>query len=161
MKARWIIVALAISAAFAFALSVQGGRWWSIANNVEIGPFNSHSCVSGECRATSLGWIGGTDRWMRTGIGAWAAGILSMLLLLANAAAVASKRLPRLLAKTALVAIGTAAVTGGLFVAQFPGLQGAAVDRGLWLFAAAVVLGAAAMVQMLRARPVEPAAQPS
>lgn len=159
MKGRWLIVGIAVVAAVAFALSVQAGRWWAVAGSdagFEIGPIGSYRCFGGDCRSVGLGWIGGTERWMRTGAGVWAAGMLSMLILLVVAAGVAARRVPRLAAKTALVSIGTAAVTGALFVAQFPGVQGAEVDRGLPLFFAAIVLGAAACVAALRARPAAP-----
>jgi hypothetical protein len=151
VKARWIIVGIAVVAAAAFAVSVQAGRWWSVAG-FEIGPFGSYRCFGGECRSAGLGWIGGTERWMRTGTGVWAAGLLSMLVLLGVAAAVAARRVPRLVAKMALVSIATAAVTGTLFVIQFPGVQGAEMDRGIPLFVAAIVLGAAACIAVLRAR---------
>jgi len=159
VRARWLIVVIAVAAAGAFALSVQAGRWWSVAGfdaGFEIGPVGSYRCFSGDCRSVGLGWLGGTERWMRTGTGVWAAGFLSMILLLVVAGAVAARRAPRLVAKTALVSIGTAAVTGALFAAQFPGVQGAEVDRGLPLFGAAIVLGAAACVAALRARPAAP-----
>ncbi|HWU88473.1 MAG TPA: hypothetical protein VN253_14400 [Kofleriaceae bacterium] len=149
-KVRWPIVALALAAGAAFAVSVQAGRWWSV-GGFEIGPSGSYRCFSGECKTTGLGWIGGSERWMRTGTGAWTAGLISMLLLIAVAAAAAAGRAPRLLAKTALVSIATAAVTGALFVVEFPGVQGASADRGMWLFVAAIVLGAAACIAVLRA----------
>lgn len=150
MKSRWLTVALAVIAAAAFALSVQAGRWWSV-GGFEIGPFGSYRCFDGECKTTGLGWIGGSERWMRTGTGVWTAGFLSMFLLIVVAGAVAARRVPRLAAKTALVSIATAAVTGALFVAQFPGVQGASADRGLWLFGVALALGVAACVAVLRA----------
>lgn len=150
MKFRWIIVAIALIAASAFALSVQGGRWWSV-SEVEIGPFGSRQCFDGECRPAGLGWVGGSERWMRTGIGTWAAGFLSMFLLVVLAGTVAARRVPRLLAKMTLVSIVTAALAGTWFVVQYPGVQGASADRGLWLFVGAVVLGAIAAIGVLRA----------
>ncbi len=151
VKSRWIIVAIALIAASAFAVSVWAGRWWSI-GDVEIGPFGSKQCFGGDCRPTSLTWIGGSERWMRTGMATWAGGLISMLVLLIIAAAVAARRVPRLAARTALVAIGTAVVAGISFIVQYPGVDGASVDRGLWLFGAAVVLGAFAAISVLRAR---------
>ncbi len=151
MKSRWIIVAIALVAASAFAVSVWAGRWWSI-GDVEIGPFGSKQCFGGDCRPTSLTWVGGSERWMRMGMATWAGGLISMLVLMIVAAAVAAKRVPRLAARTALVAIGTAMITGIAFIAQYPGVDGASVDRGLWLFACAVVLGAVAAISVLRAR---------
>lgn len=146
------MVGVAVIAAAAFTISVQAGRWWSVAG-FEIGPFGSYRCFGGECKSAGLGWIGGSERWMRTGTGAWTAGLLSMLLLLVVAGAVAAGRAPRLAAKVALVSIATAVVTGALFVIQFPGVEGAALDRGVLLFAAAIVLGATACIAVLRHRP--------
>lgn len=151
LRSRWIIVAIAVLAACAFALSVQAGRWWSVAG-FEIGPFGSHRCFAGECKSAGLGWVGGDERWIRTGTGVWAAGLIAMLVLLVVAGGVAAKRTPRLAAKTALVAVATAAVTGALFIGTFPGVQGATIDRGVWLFAVAIALGVTACVMVLRRR---------
>lgn len=154
VRGRWIIVGLAVVAAVAFALSVQAGRWWSV-EGVEIGPFGAQRCFGGDCKAAGLGWTGGSERWMRTGVGAGTGGLLSTLTLLIVAAGVAARRAPRLAAKVALVSIGTAAITGALFVIERPAVQGLGVDRGLPLFGAAVALGAAACVAVLRARPAD------
>ncbi len=145
VRGRWLIVGIAVVAAAAFAISVQGGRWWSVAgvDGVEIGPFGAKSCFGGDCKSAGLGWTGGTERWMRTGTGAGTAGLLSMLTLLIVAAGAAARRVPRLAAKVALVSIATAAVTGALFAIQLPSMPSVEVDRGLALFAAAIVLGAA------------------
>lgn len=151
MKSRWPIVAIALLAAAAFAISVWAGRWWSI-ESVEIGPFRSRQCFGGECRPTNLTWIGGTERWMRMGMATWAGGLISMLVLVITAAGVAAKRIPRLAAKTALVAIATVALTGALFVMQYPGVDGATVDRGLWLWLAGILLGGIAAVSVVRAK---------
>jgi hypothetical protein len=96
-------------------------------------------------------------------MGTWAGGLLSALVLAVLAAGVASKRVPKLAAKTALVSIATTLVAGALFIAQYPGVQGAGVDRGIVIFAIANVIGAIAAVMVLRARPVatEAAAAPS
>lgn len=149
MKTRWVIVAFALAAATAFAISVWAGRWWSI-GNVEIGPFGSKQCFGGDCRPANLGWVGGSERWMRMGMATWAGGLIAMFVLMIVAGAVAARRRPVLAARTALVAIGTAVIAGVLFVAQYPGVDGASVDRGLFLFAVAVVLGAAAAIGALR-----------
>lgn len=150
MQRRWIIVVLALVAATAFAISVQTGRWWSV-GDVEIGPFGSKHCFDGDCRPASLSWVGGTTRWARTGMGTWAGGLVSALVLAVMAAAVASRRVPRLAAKTALVAIATTLAAGSLFIAQYPGVRGAGMDRGIPLFLVAIVLGAAVAVGVLRA----------
>lgn len=153
MKNRWIIIILALAAACAFAISVQMGRWWSIgdAGQVEIGPFGSRNCFQGDCRSAGLGWIGASEVWMRTGIATWAGGLVSMFVLVIAAGALAAKRTPRLVAKSALVAIVTAALAGGVFIAKFPGVGGAHVDRGIYAFAIAIVLGVVAMVWVVRA----------
>jgi hypothetical protein len=157
VRARWIIVGIAIAAAAVFALSVQAGRWWLMPDleGLEIGPLGSRHCFGGECKAAGLGWLrrsGGIERWIRTGTGVWAAGLLSMLVLLGVAGAVAAKRVPRLAAKMALVSIGTAAVTGTLFVIQFPGVQGIEMGRGIPLYGIGIALGAAACIAVLRTR---------
>jgi hypothetical protein len=157
VKFRWVTLVCALVASAAFALSVQGGKWWSV-GGVAIGPLGSRHCFGGECRSSGLGWIGGTDRWVRTGVGAWAAALLAMLLLLMVAAAVAAGRVPKLVAKSALVAIGTAAITGTLFVVQFPDADvDVHMDRGLLLFVVGIVAGVAAGVLVLRAvKPADP-----
>ncbi len=149
MNRRWLIIVLALTAATAFALSVWAGRWWSI-GDVEIGPFGSKQCFGGDCRPTNLGWVGGSERWMRMGMATWAGGLIAMFVLMIVAGAVAAKRRPVLAARTALVAIGTVVIAGGLFIAQYPGVDGSSVDRGLWLFIAAVVLGLVAAIETLR-----------
>jgi hypothetical protein len=155
VKHRWIIVALALVAASAFAVAAIAGRWWSIGDVAEIGPFRSLRCFGegGECEAAGLNWIGGSERWMRTGMGAWAGCLISTFVLCVTAAAVAAKRIPKLAAKTSLVSVATAALAGTAFIVQFPGVEGAKIDRGIYLFAIGIVLGAIAAISVLRARP--------
>lgn len=146
---------VAIAAAAAFAISVHGGRWWSAgeaAMGLEIGPAGVHRCVAGTCTDAGLGWVSASERWIRTGTGVWAAGLLSMIALLALAAGVAAKRVPRLMAKFTFMSCAMATVTGALFFVQFPNTQGASIDRGLPCFVAAIALGIAACVTVLRAR---------
>lgn len=150
MNRRWLIIVLALVAATAFALSVWAGRWWSVGGSVEIGPFGSKQCFGGECRPANLGWVGGSERWMRMGMATWAGGLIAMFVLMIVAGAVAARRRPILAARTALVAIGTAVIAGVLFIVQFPGVDGSTVDRGLFLFVGAVVLGVAAAIGALR-----------
>lgn len=149
MPRRWIIVVLALVAATLFAISVQTGRWWSV-GDVEIGPFGSKHCFDGDCRPASLSWIGGSERWARTGMGTWVGGLLSALVLAIMAAAAAARRTPKLAAKTALVSIATTLVAGVLFIAQYPGVQGAGIDRGVLFFALALVIGAGAALMVFR-----------
>ncbi|MDB4961330.1 MAG: hypothetical protein JWP01_1329 [Myxococcales bacterium] len=150
MKHRWIFVVLALLAATAFAMSVQGGRWWSI-DDVTIGPYGAKHCFGGECKNAGLAWIGGSERWMRTGMGTWAGGLLSALMLLVVAAGLAAKRIPKLAAKTTIVAIATTVIAGIAFIAQFPGVEGAGLDRGLYLFIGGTIAGLATAVSVMRA----------
>ena len=152
MKARWGIIVLALLSASAFALSVQGGRWWSVMN-VEIGPFGSRRCFGNECGPAGLGWIGAGEGWSRLGMATWAAALVSMAVLVVLAAALAAKRVPRMVAKVALSAIATATLVGALFASKFPGVDGAGVDRGLPLYGVAIALGVAASILTLRMRP--------
>lgn len=152
MKFRWTIVALALLAAAGFACAVQLGRWWAV-GDVEVGPFGSRHCfAAGGCQPAGLGWIGGTPQWMRFGMATWAGGLIAMFALVVMAAAIAARRVPRLAAKAVLVSIATAAITGTVFIAQFPGIDGAHLDRGAWLFGGAVLLGIVAAIGVLRAR---------
>ncbi len=143
----------ALLSAIAFAMSVQGGRWWAM-EGVEVGPFGTRRCFSGSCSSTGLSWLGGSERWMRTGIATWAAGLLAVAVLVVIAGAIAAKRAPRLAAKLAVMTIATAAIAGGLFVAQFPSAYAPAAElaRGVWLFIAAIVLGAVAAISVLRTK---------
>jgi hypothetical protein len=150
LRYRWPVVALALVAASAFAVSVQAGRWWSIAE-VEIGPFGSRSPFGGP---GTLSWAGSSARWERFGIATWAGGLIAMFVLVVLAGAVAAHRVPRLAAKTALVAIVTATLVAIGFIAARPenGLP-FAMDRGVALFAAAVVAGGIAAIAVLRSPP--------
>lgn len=154
MKYRWFVVLLALAAASAFALSVQAGRWWSI-EGVEIGPSGSRSRFGGP---GDLSWAGGSARWERFGIATWAGGLIAMFVLVVLAGAVAANRVPRLAARTALVAIATATLAAIAFVATRPdnGLA-FAIDRGVFLFVAAVVAGVISGVAVLRSPPRAPA----
>lgn len=146
-KRRWIIVVEALAAASGFALSVQGGRWWSI-GDVAVGPLGAKSPFGG---LGGLSWAGGGARWERLGTATWAAGAIAMFVLIVVAGAVAAHRTPRLAAKTALVAIATAALAAAGFVAARPD-QGLPFElgRGVVLFGAAVITGALAAIGVLR-----------
>ena len=149
---RWIPIMFALLSAIAFAMSVQGGRWWSI-DDAEIGPFGGRQCFDHQCRPTNLAWLGEHERCVRTGMATWAAGLIALTVLVVVAGAVAAKRTPRLAAKMALVSIVTAAIVGGLFYFQFPSAQfpSAEPGRGILLYVAALVLGVAATIPVLRA----------
>jgi len=147
-----VTVALALLAGIAFAISVQGGQWWVIDEST-VGPFGGRRCFDGTCDPAGLAWIGAGDRWMRIGIATWTAGMIALFVLVVLAAAVAAKRVPRLAAKTALVAIATAMVVGGLFFAQFPSDRfPSSIGRGVWVFVIAIVLGSAAAISVLRVK---------
>src|SRR2546423_9999409 len=103
---RWIVVALAVAAACAFALSVQNA-WWSV-GEVTIGPFGAHHCFGGDCRATGLSWLGGSGLWMRSAVATRVAGLIAMLALVIVRGGVAPRRTPRLFARAPLVSIATA-----------------------------------------------------
>lgn len=138
---------LAVAAASAFALSAQGGRWWSI-GEVAIGPFGAHSPYGG---AGGLSWAGGSPRWERFGVATGAGSLIAMFVLLVVAGAVAANRAPRLAARTAFVAIATASLAAIGFVATRPDGLPFALDRGVALFAVAVVTGVLGSLAVLRA----------
>jgi hypothetical protein len=156
LKNRWVIVAIALTAASAFALSVQAGRWWVI-DNVELGPHGTHSPFSGP---GDLSWVAGSARWERFGVTTWAAGLIAMFVLLVLAGGLAAGRVPRLAARTALVAIATATLVAVAFVMTRPdnGLP-FELARGTWLFAYAVVGGVVAAIGALRLPAPPPARQ--
>ena len=151
-RLRLLAIGLALVAGIAFAISVQRGPWWVI-GEAEVGPFGARRCFDNTCAPASLTWLGGGDRWIRIGMATWAAGMISVFLLVVMAAAVAAKRVPRLIAKTTLVSIATATCAGAAFFAKFPGdeFPAATTARGVWLFALALVLGTAAAIAVLRA----------
>jgi hypothetical protein len=155
-RSRIVALVLALAAAAAFALSMQAA-WWT-AGEVSIGPFGARHCFGGECRETGLSWIGGTDLWMRAGVAARAGGYIAMFVLVIVAGALAARRVPRLMAKAAIVSILTATATGVYFAAAFPGLGGSSVGHGIILFAAAIGLGMASAVATLRLN--DPSSEP-
>jgi len=149
LKHRWLLVGCALVAASGFALSVQGGRWWSI-GDVTIGPLGARSPFGG---LGGFSWAGGSARWERFGTATSAAGLIAMFVLIVVAGALAARRVPRLAAKTAVVSIATAALAGTAFVASRPnnGLP-FELDRGVALFAVGVIAGGLAAAGVLRAR---------
>ena len=160
-RSRWLVVGLALVAAVAFAVSVQAGRWWSL-EDFEIGPFGSRNCLGGDCHASSNAWVGGSDLWLRTGMATWAGGLLATLALLVVAAGTAAGRVPQLAARTSIVAVGTAALAGIAFFVNFPSAMSEIhIDRGVFLFGFALVVGAAAPIIVLRASRAAQAARPA
>ena len=154
MKGRWLVIALALAAACAFAFSVQLGRWWAIGADVEIGPFGSRHCYGvGGCKIGDLFWVGGGDRWMRLGMATWAGGLVAAFMLVVMSARLAANKVPKLVAKSVLVAIATASLAGTVFVATFPGIEGASLSRGAFLYMIGVALALTAAISVLRANP--------
>ena len=151
LKHRWFLVAAALVAASGFALSVQGGHWWSI-GDISIGPLGARSPFGG---LGGFSWAGGSARWERFGIATSAAGLIAMFVLIVVAGALAARRVPRLAAKTAVASIATAALAGTAFVVARPhnGLP-FELDRGVALFGLGVIAGALAAAGVLRSRPV-------
>ena len=147
---RWLCALLGLFGAGAFAVSVQAGKWWSVASMVEIGPHHSRRCFDGDCVATGMTWIGGSAQWERFGVATWAAGLVGALCLVLLGATVAAGRIPKLVAKMTLVAMATALVASTAFIAKFPGVEGATLDRGALLYIVAMVLGATAAISTLR-----------
>lgn len=151
MKSRWLVIALALAAACVFAFSVQLGRWWAL-GDIEIGPYGSRHCFGGgPCKLDDVAWVGGGDRWMRLGMATWAGGLVTMFMLVMMSARLAANKLPKLLAKSVLVSIATASLAGTAFVATFPGVEGAGLARGAWLFVLGIALALAAAIWVLRA----------
>jgi hypothetical protein len=142
---KWLVVALALVAASAFAISVQAGVWWSV-GQVSFGPFGTDRCFGGSCARTDLGWMGGSDLWMRSAVAVGAAGAIASFLLVLLAGATAAGRLPRVVARSTLVAIATSFACATYFMTQRPAVEGASLDRGALLFAGGIVIGTAACV---------------
>jgi hypothetical protein len=150
MKSRWIGVALALLGAFGFALGVQSA-WWSV-SDVAIGPFGTRHCFGGDCGERGLAWIGqeATELWIRSAVATRAAGYIAMFALIMLAAGVAAKRQPLLVARGTLAAILTATATGIYFLAAFPGVAGASIDRGVFMYVGGILFGTVAAIRVLR-----------
>jgi hypothetical protein len=150
MKSRWLALGVALVGAAALALaSIE--PWW-IAGEAAIGPFGTHHCFGGDCQSTGLSWLGGTDLWMRAAVATRAAAVIASALLVLLAGALAARRVPRLVARTTIVALSAATVTGAYFVAKFPPPGGEHVALGPFLYAGGIVTGAVAAVLVQRLR---------
>jgi hypothetical protein len=144
-----VTIAAALAGATLLAIAVQGARWWQV-GDVSIGPISSHRCFSGECRVVGLGWLGGGTGWARLGQATYVAALLAALLAVIVAGTLAAKRVVRVAAKSGLVAAGTALVAGGLFLAMFPGADGASLGHGVWMYTGGLALAIAAHVLLLK-----------
>jgi hypothetical protein len=149
VKSRWLFVGIAVVSAALFALSTWIGEWWTDVA-VAIGPMGTHGCVGGVCGG-GLRWTGGSDFWMRTAVATWAGSLLTMVLLLGVAGAFAANRVPKLLAKSTLTSLATTAIVGIYFIAKMPDMPGLEVAQGMFLFVAAIVLGAVTPIRALQA----------
>ncbi len=147
---RLATIVLAIIAAGCFALAVQGGYWWRI-GEIGVGPLSTQRCFDGRCEAGTLAWAGGSEVWERAGIATWAAGMVSALVLVALAGALAARRGGKLAASVVMIATATAVVAGGVFVTQRPGVHGLEVARGTWFYGIATLAAITATISTLRA----------
>src|SRR5512142_849332 len=148
MKSRWLALGLALVGAAALALS-SIEAWWT-AGEAAIGPFGTHHCFGDDCQSTGLSWLGGSDIWMRSAVASRAAALIATALLVLLAGAVAAKRVPKLVARTTMVALSAAIVVGAYFFAKFPSPGGDRMAVGPALYAAGIVLGAIAAILVYR-----------
>ena len=159
---RIAIVGVSLIAACLLLFSVEAGRWWSIGDAVTIGPVSSTSCFTtsddpagadpaavGDCKPGGLGWVQGSALWQKAGMATYAAGLIAAFVLVVLAGGVAAGRPGRLAAGTAVVGAITMTGMGVLFIATYPGLQGSAIDRGVWFFAGGVVAAVVAAAIVL------------
>jgi len=151
---RIVTLIVALAAGACFALSVQGGHWWTVGEHT-IGPVQSERCFQGSgCEKTDLAWTDGSDAWARAGVATWAAGMVAMVVMLALAGALAAKQRGRLAAQVALIATMTAIVAGALFQQLHPTgpiVHGMALARGSYLYGVAIVAALGAAIATLRA----------
>jgi len=148
MKSRWLALALALVGAAALALS-SIEAWWT-AGEVTIGVFGTHHCFGGDCQSTGLSWLDGSDIWMRSAVATRAAAIIACALLVLLAGALAAKRVPKLVARTTMVALAAGVVVGGYFVWKYPSPGGDHMTLGAALYAGGIVLGAIAAILVYR-----------
>jgi hypothetical protein len=148
MKSRWLALGLALVGAAALALS-SIEPWW-LAGEAAIGPFGTHHCFGGDCQSSGLSWLGGTDIWLRSAVATRAAAIIASALLVLLAGALAAKRVPRLVARTTMIALSAAVVVGGYFVWKYPSPGGDHMAIGTALYGAGIFLGAIAAILVYR-----------
>jgi hypothetical protein len=152
---RLLTIVFSVGGAALLALAVQGGRWWQV-GDVSVGPMFSAECFSGPCRQTDLGWMGGSDGWMRLGTATYVAGLCAAATAIFVAGAVAARRVPRLAAGCSLVSILIASAASVGFILGVPRMQGMAVGRGLLLFFSGLTMVLFAVVTILRAEEPNP-----
>jgi len=87
---------------------------------------------------------------MRTAVATWVGSLLTMVLLLGVAGAIAANRMPKLLAKSVLTSLVTTAIAGAYFAIKLPEMPGTTIGQGLIAFIAACVLGAVTAIRVIR-----------
>jgi hypothetical protein len=140
---------MAVAAAASLSISIGAGRWWSIGGVFDLGPFGARQCNDDGCVPANLPLDGG-PRWERLAVATGAACLITSLVMLIVASALAAGRTPKLLGKTAIVAVATALVAGAMFVALAPAMASGSLDRGFYLFVVGLVLAGAVGVSVSR-----------
>ncbi len=144
---RWTSIAMLVASAAAFALSVGGGRWWSVGDSFLVGPLGAQQCSGDDCVPAAF-WLDAGPRFERAATATAAAGFVAMVVALVLAGALAAGRAPRLLWKMMVTSLATAVAAAGLWIASYPGLPGASIDRGMVLYGGAIAAAAAALAMM-------------
>ena len=108
-----------------------------------IGLRSVEMCRADECTYRPLEQFERDVGWIRTGVAAYTAALLTGGIVLALALTAALRRRQNLLAKTALVAAGSAAVTGMLFIAASPQYSGMQFDYSVFMYFVGSVLSVA------------------
>jgi len=124
--------------------------------DITIGPISSYRCFSGDCAVVGVDWVGAGDGWARAGLATYVAGLVAAGMLVIGSALLASKRVVKVVAKSGLVAVATALVSGAIFVAKFPDLPDVSIARGAWCYAAGLAIAIGVHVAVLRAKPPAP-----
>ncbi|MBK9033921.1 MAG: hypothetical protein IPL61_22085 [Myxococcales bacterium] len=155
---RVLTIALALAAAAGFAMSVEGGRWWSLGPDIHVGPISTERCFGGDCQFSTLAWTGGSGAWERVGIATYAGGLCAALVCLALAGSLAARRPGRLAAAVTAIATITAGAAAAGFYLLRPDIPGGTTGRGALLFAGAVAAAAAAAVATLTVKRADPSA---
>lgn len=150
-RRRVLTIVLALLAAGGFAVAAEGGHWWDLGGGVHISLTGTERCFDGDCGVGALGWTGGSGLWERAGVGAYVGSLCAALVLVALAGAVAARRAGRLAAAVVAVATATTTAAGVGFVAMAPAIPGAALGRGVIIFAVGVVLAIAAVIATITA----------
>jgi hypothetical protein len=148
---RWLFVFALLAAACGFAIAVQALPWWHV-GEADLSPIRSRNCFGQSCRTGGLSWVGASQMWMQSGVATFAAGLISALICVVSAAALAAKRSPIVLANMMIVSFVTSIVVAGYFISNMP-LSGARIESGIPAFlGSAVMTLLAALFIHLRSR---------